>query len=68
MAFITTSSAPRGSKLSFAGVIKAFAVSRQRRQLAQLDDAALQDMGLTHADVDFELKRSAWDVPSHWRG
>ncbi|MEC8196479.1 MAG: DUF1127 domain-containing protein, partial [Pseudomonadota bacterium] len=41
---------------------------RQRRQLAQLDAAALQDMGLTQADVDFELKRSAWDVPSHWRG
>ncbi len=68
MAFITTSSAPRGSKFSLTRMKQAFAVLRQRRQLAQLDNAALQDMGLSQADVDFELKRSVWDVPAHWRG
>ena len=69
MAFITTSSASsRGSKFSLSRLTQAFAVLRQRRQLAQLDAAALRDMGLTQADVDCELSRSAWDVPAHWRG
>ncbi|MBO9398274.1 DUF1127 domain-containing protein [Shimia sp. R9_2] len=69
MAFITTSAAASGtSKSLFSRVAKVFAVRRQRRQLAQLDKAALFDMGLTEADVQAELKRSAWDVPAHWKG
>lgn len=69
MAFITTSSASsRGSKFSLSRLTQAFAVLRQRRQLAWLDAAALHDMGLTQADVACELSRSAWDVPAHWRG
>ena len=44
-----------------------FALHRQRRALARLDDAALKDIGLTHADVETELNRPLWDVPAHWR-
>ena len=34
--------------------------SRQRRQLTQLSDAALKDIGLTHADVRTELDKLFW--------
>ncbi len=43
-------------------------VARQRNELAQLDAHALEDIGLTQADVSQELKRPLWDVPAHWRG
>ncbi len=69
MAFITTSSATsRGSKFSLSRMAQVFKVRRQRQQLAQLDEAALRDMGLTRSDVREEMQRSAWDVPAHWRG
>ncbi len=69
MAFISISTAAPGKALlSLAGLLKISAVWRQRRQLAALDNAALEDMGLTQADVRDELKRPAWDVPSHWQG
>ncbi|WP_204115717.1 DUF1127 domain-containing protein [Shimia biformata] len=50
------------------GLRALFALARQRRQLARLDDAALKDMGITRADARREAQRAAWDVPSHWRG
>jgi uncharacterized protein YjiS (DUF1127 family) len=34
--------------------------SRQRRQLAELDDYMLCDIGLTRADVSHELRKSFW--------
>lgn len=43
-------------------------VARQRKELSQLDANALDDIGLTQADVACELKRPLWDVPAHWRG
>ncbi|MGR3503922.1 DUF1127 domain-containing protein [Pseudaestuariivita sp.] len=43
------------------------ALFRQRRALATLDRAALEDLGLTHADVAREAKRPVWDAPHHWR-
>lgn len=43
-------------------------VARQRRELAQLDEHALEDIGLTRADVAREIERPVWDVPCHWRG
>ncbi len=33
---------------------------RQRRRLAELDDAALKDIGLTRADVRIELEKPFW--------
>ena len=40
---------------------------KQRKALEKLDKTALFDLGLTQAEVDAELRRSAWDVPSNWR-
>ena len=51
-----------------AAITKAAAVMRQRRALNRLDAAALKDLGLTRADVEAELKRPVWDVPTNWRG
>ncbi len=39
------------------------AVARQHRQLAQLDAAALRDLGLTRADVARELAQPFWMQP-----
>ena len=40
---------------------------RQRRQLQALDARALDDMGLSVADVRAEARRAIWDVPANWR-
>ena len=42
-------------------------VARQRRELAELDDIRLDDLGLTRANVKAELARTFWDAPAHWR-
>ncbi len=39
-----------------------FAVYRERRALARLDDSALRDIGLTREEADREAKRPIWDV------
>jgi len=36
--------------------------SRQRRRLAELNDAALKDIGLTRADVRIEANKPFWVV------
>lgn len=43
------------------------ALMRQRRRLAELDDAALRDLGISRADALHEAARAPWDAPSHWR-
>ncbi|MEZ5796698.1 MAG: DUF1127 domain-containing protein [Paracoccaceae bacterium] len=40
---------------------------RQRARLAQLDDRALRDIGITRAEAEAEARRPAWQAPSHWR-
>lgn len=42
------------------------AVARSRKALANLDDAALTDLGLTKSQAKVESSRSAWDAPSNW--
>ena len=37
--------------------------ARQRRQLADLDDGLLKDIGLSRADVERECGRWPWDGP-----
>lgn len=37
-----------------------------RQSLARLDDAMLEDIGLTRDEARKEARR--WDVPSNWRG
>lgn len=44
------------------------ALARQRRQLGQLDDAMLRDIGLTRDEALRESRRARWDPPSHWLG
>lgn len=39
-------------------------LSRQRRQLAMLDDYQLKDIGLSRADIMTEVERPFWDDPS----
>ncbi|MGH1478301.1 MAG: DUF1127 domain-containing protein [Geminicoccales bacterium] len=36
--------------------------SRQRYDLAKLDDAALRDIGLTRSDVDHEISKPFWQL------
>ncbi|OLS50757.1 DUF1127 domain-containing protein [Rhodovulum sulfidophilum] len=43
-----------------------FSVMRQRRQLVELDDRQLRDIGLTAEQARAEARRSAWDVPQSW--
>ncbi|AZV78878.1 DUF1127 domain-containing protein [Parasedimentitalea marina] len=50
-----------------ADLITRFAVARQRRALASLDDSALKDIGLTRLEADTEGKRRFWDAPDSWR-
>jgi uncharacterized protein YjiS (DUF1127 family) len=46
----------RGADQALAGAERA----RQRRQLAELDDYMLRDIGLTRADVASEISKSFW--------
>ena len=41
-------------------------IARSRRALAQLDNAQLNDIGLTRAEAEAEARRPAWDAPEHW--
>ncbi|MGI9368807.1 MAG: DUF1127 domain-containing protein [Ruegeria sp.] len=40
---------------------------RQRRALANLDDHALNDIGVSRAEAKAESKRPFWDAPDAWR-
>lgn len=40
---------------------------RQRQALADLDEAALRDIGISKAEAEAESSRPLWDVPAHWR-
>ncbi|WP_121064418.1 DUF1127 domain-containing protein [Chachezhania antarctica] len=41
-------------------------VRRERAALERLDDAALNDLGLTRAEARTESGRGFWDAPAHW--
>lgn len=43
------------------------ATRKQRRDLARLDDAALEDIGLTRRQATEEARRLLWDAPETWR-
>lgn len=49
-----------------AAVLSLLQVWHERRKLAQLDHHALNDLGLTEADVARELRKSIWDAPTTW--
>jgi hypothetical protein len=58
-------SAPAGTSL-FKRLGLGFAAARQRRHLAELDDAMLRDIGLSREAAEEEARRSVWDVPPSW--
>ena len=68
MAFLT-GTAPRSHHRPARrfGLGALFSVWRQRRALANLDEAALRDIGVTRAEAQAEASRPVWDVPETWR-
>ena len=42
------------------GVAESFRRARQRRDLAALSEHSLRDIGLSRADVDFEVRKPFW--------
>ncbi len=55
----------RGFGGGFAGawqaVTRAVRAAASRRQLAELDDRMLQDLGISRAQAQFEASRAPWD-------
>ncbi len=51
----------------WTAVFEMLALHRQRRQLGDLDDAMLADIGLSRSEAVSESRRMAWDVPENWR-
>jgi uncharacterized protein YjiS (DUF1127 family) len=49
-----------------ARLIQVHAGWEQRRHLANLDDAALCDIGLTRAQANVEAARPIWNAPDQW--
>lgn len=58
--------APRPASL-IARVFSLLGLYSSRQSLARLDDAMLDDIGITRAQAQRESRRSMWDVPSNWR-
>ena len=60
----------RGARLvlrPLAWMMRALALRRQRRTLADLPPEILRDIGLTADQAKFEAERPFWDAPAHWR-
>ncbi|MFB9150357.1 DUF1127 domain-containing protein [Roseovarius ramblicola] len=56
---IATIALPRPRRLPLRQM---YEVARQRRELAQLDDAILADLGLSRHDAQREAARPFWDL------
>lgn len=48
-------------------ILTMFDMHKSRIDLSRLTDDQLRDVGLTREDVEAELARPAWDVPTNWR-
>ncbi len=48
------------------GLLSLISLARQRRALSKLDDAALEDIGITRAEAEAEAARPIWDAPQNW--
>lgn len=51
----------------FGKIANMLAISRQRRQLRDLDDHLLEDIGITRAEAIAESRQTLWNAPDHWR-
>ncbi|MEL7026402.1 MAG: DUF1127 domain-containing protein [Pseudomonadota bacterium] len=40
---------------------------RQRRELLDMPQHLLDDIGITRREAEEEARRSIWDAPSHWQ-
>lgn len=70
MTYITeprTTLPARNARRALPAIGALFNLWRQRRALAALDDAALNDIGVSRNSAQTEAARPFWDVPSHWR-
>ncbi len=48
-------------------LLNLFSLARQRRDLARLDDRALDDIGINRTEAHTEASRPVWDAPVNWR-
>jgi uncharacterized protein YjiS (DUF1127 family) len=48
-------------------ITNAMSLKRQRSSLAQLDDRALKDIGVTRSEANIEASRYIWDAPDFWQ-
>ncbi len=60
-------SATRSSHSLLGTLLHWAAVAKTRKDLANLDAAALRDLGLTRQDVKTEASRDFWDAPTSWK-
>ncbi|WP_210528033.1 DUF1127 domain-containing protein [Rubellimicrobium arenae] len=56
----------RRSTLSLSHLLRLAALARSRRQLADLEDHLLRDVGLTRTEARHEAEKPVWDAPGHW--
>jgi uncharacterized protein YjiS (DUF1127 family) len=66
MALALNRAARRPTSSTRPGLWTLLTLWRQRRALASLDDARLDDIGLTRRDALREAQKPIWDVPRHW--
>ncbi|PHQ95752.1 MAG: hypothetical protein COB40_09885 [Marinosulfonomonas sp.] len=50
----------------FTRIRLAIALKTQRKTLSGLPDNRLHDLGITRDQVDREVAKSSWDVPTNW--
>ncbi len=57
----------RPRRLSLLARLRAaFDSQRQRRQLRDLSDAQLEDIGISRTEAEAEAQRRLWDAPQQW--
>lgn len=66
MAHVELRRAARVRRAPFKALARMFAVARQRRALADLDDHLLRDIGVSPEEARKEAARPMWDAPDHW--
>lgn len=66
-ATIQHANCPSKPRMLWAKLRDMRAVSVQRRQLRELDDHLLADIGITRKEATAESGQPPWNVPNHWR-
>ncbi|NNK79396.1 MAG: DUF1127 domain-containing protein [Litoreibacter sp.] len=66
MAYISESCSTCHRTARRTGLLGYLDLYRQRRALLSLDDARLEDLGLSREAVKNEANRPIWDAPAYW--